>query len=98
MSRGWQGGSTTAWRKLRQQAIAHWPHVCDYCGDPISPTYQAPHPLSMSVDHIIPKAHGGPDELSNTRLRHLGCNASAGANTTTPTPLTINIPTRGAPS
>lgn len=100
MSRGWAGGSTTAWRKLRTQAIATLPHWCDYCNEPISPAYTYPHPRSMSVDHIVPKAHGGQDHLANLRLRHYGCNSAAGARTTTPTPLSITIPTttgRGAP-
>lgn len=36
-------------------------HRCVICGRP------CPHPQHHHVDHIIPKAHGGPDTPSNLR-------------------------------
>jgi hypothetical protein len=31
-----------------------------------------------SIDHIIPRSHGGPDDLANLRLTHWGCNRKRG--------------------
>lgn len=38
-----------------------------------------PHPLSPSLDHVIPLSKGGPHEPSNVRLAHLRCNVEKGA-------------------
>lgn len=37
-----------------------------------------PHPLSPSLDHVVPLSRGGAHEPSNVRLAHLGCNVSKG--------------------
>ena len=38
-----------------------------------------PHPLSPSVDHVIPVRNGGSHRLSNLQLAHLVCNLRKGA-------------------
>lgn len=49
--------------------------VCGICGKPVDFTYQYPHPLSPTVDHIIPIAKGGhPSALDNLQLAHRCCN------------------------
>lgn len=37
-----------------------------------------PHPLSASLDHVIPLTKGGMHERSNVRLAHLSCNVAKG--------------------
>lgn len=32
----------------------------------------------VSIEHLVPKAHGGPTHLSNLFLAHKSCNAKAG--------------------
>jgi len=36
---------------------------------------KAPHPLSMSIDHIIPLSRGGTHEPDNVQLAHFICNS-----------------------
>ena len=36
------------------------------------------HPMSVSVDHVVPRGLGGSDRPDNIMLLHLGCNASKG--------------------
>ena len=48
--------------------------VCGICGKPVDFSYKYPHPLSPTVDHIIPIAKGGhPSDLSNLQLAHRYC-------------------------
>lgn len=48
---------------------------CGICGDPVDLTLRHPNPMSGSVDHIIPVAHGGDVRSeSNLQLSHLRCN------------------------
>ncbi|MBR1750834.1 MAG: HNH endonuclease, partial [Ruminococcus sp.] len=49
--------------------------VCGICGKPVDFTLKFPHPLSRTVDHIIPVAKGGhPSDIANLQLAHLCCN------------------------
>lgn len=43
-------------------------HSCAYCGDP-----------ATQLDHIIPRAHGGPDALWNRASACQPCNGSKGS-------------------
>lgn len=49
---------------------------CALCGEGIDRSLKWPHPLSRSVDHIVPVSKGGSDELENLQLAHLRCNQS----------------------
>jgi 5-methylcytosine-specific restriction endonuclease McrA len=51
--------------------------VCQICGDPMG-TEVWPHPLSPSLDHVVPLAAGGSHTLANVQLAHLGCNLQKG--------------------
>ena len=49
--------------------------VCGICNTPVDFSYRAPHPLSPTVDHIIPVSKGGhPFALDNLQLAHRWCN------------------------
>lgn len=48
--------------------------VCGICGQPIDKTLKYPHPLSPTVDHIIPCNRGGSDDLDNLQIAHRKCN------------------------
>lgn len=49
--------------------------VCGICGKPVDFSKKYPHPLSPSVDHIIPVAKGGhPSDPENLQLAHWTCN------------------------
>lgn len=49
--------------------------ICGICGRPVDFSYKYPHPLSPTVDHIIPIAKGGhPSDIDNLQLAHRCCN------------------------
>ena len=48
--------------------------VCAICGQPVNKSLKSPHPLSATVDHIIPCNRGGSDDLDNLQLAHRRCN------------------------
>ena len=58
-----------------RKIILNTQDVCGICGRPVDKTLRYPHPLSATVDHIVPVAHGGhPSALSNLQLAHWTCN------------------------
>ena len=49
--------------------------ICAICGKPVDKTLKYPHPMSATVDHIIPVAkNGDPASLDNPQLAHRYCN------------------------
>ena len=49
--------------------------VCGICGKPVDKSLKFPHPLSPTVDHIIPIDRGGhPSAIENLQLAHFACN------------------------
>jgi predicted nucleic acid-binding Zn ribbon protein len=52
--------------------------ICHLCGEPVDPALRAKHPMSASLDHLIPfSAPGSPGHVrSNVALAHLRCNIS----------------------
>lgn len=53
--------------------------ICQICQQPVDKNLIFPHPMSKSIDHIIPISRGGSHEESNVQLAHLVCNKKAGA-------------------
>lgn len=49
--------------------------TCGICGRPVDKHLKYPHPLSPTVDHIIPVNKGGhPSDIGNLQLAHWTCN------------------------
>lgn len=67
-------GRNTATRDRDRRYIARSKPPCGICGEDID--YSLPHldPMSFVVDHIVPIAKGGPDDLDNKQATHRGCN------------------------
>lgn len=69
-----QKGTRGAYEKARE-VILKTQTVCGICGKPVDFSYKYPHPLSPTVDHIIPVSKGGhPSDLANLQLAHRCCN------------------------
>ncbi|MEX2287774.1 MAG: HNH endonuclease [Planctomycetaceae bacterium] len=60
---------------------------CEYCQ-----LHQNDSPLAMlHVEHVVPKKHGGTDELSNLALACIDCNLHKGSNLTGIDPVTGHL-------
>lgn len=69
-----KGEHRTAFEKNRQ-IILKTQSVCGICGQKVDFDYKFPHPLSPTVDHIVPISKGGhPSSLENLQLAHRYCN------------------------
>ncbi len=53
-------------RRLRAACLATYGTICHLCGGAGADT----------ADHIIPRSHGGTDDLANLRPAHATCNYS----------------------
>ena len=61
-------------RQIRERAH----NVCEYCH-----LHQDDSPLAaLHVEHIIPKVHGGTDDVENLALACIDCNLHKGTNLT----------------
>jgi 5-methylcytosine-specific restriction endonuclease McrA len=52
---------------------------CGICGKKLRMDKKAPHPLSPSIDHIVPLSCGGEHSYRNVRAAHFQCNSLRGA-------------------
>lgn len=58
-------------RRVRAQVLAE-ETTCWICGEP------ARHDDPLTLDHLVPRAHGGPTTRANARAAHRSCNVSRG--------------------
>jgi 5-methylcytosine-specific restriction endonuclease McrA len=56
--------------ELRQYLLAKWSHACAYCGETGVP---------LNLDHIVPRARGGSNRVSNLACACILCNEAKGA-------------------
>ena len=52
---------------------------CGICNATVDRSLTYPHPLSASLDHIVPMSRGGAHTPDNTQCSHLICNVEKGA-------------------
>ncbi len=67
-------GRSTTVRDRDRAAIRRTRPPCGICGEDIDYTIKSPDPDSFEVDHIVPLALGGLDELDNKQASHRRCN------------------------
>jgi len=61
-------GYGATWAALSAAVLERDGHTCRYCGRP-----------ATTADHVIPKAKGGTDEMSNLVAACRSCNSGKGA-------------------
>ncbi|MBU3994790.1 MAG: HNH endonuclease [Actinobacteria bacterium] len=49
--------------------------LCWLCGEPIIHGLRPRHSRGPSMDHVLPRIHGGTWELDNLKPAHFGCNS-----------------------
>lgn len=59
---------------LRSEIFERDGWICYLCESDIDPTLSWPHPMSASIDHVVPLSRGGPDTRANVKASHLRCN------------------------
>lgn len=62
----------------RQRILAQDEWTCYLCKGHIPSDKRWPHPLSGTVDHVIPRSADGPDTDDNLRAAHWVCNQDKG--------------------
>lgn len=82
LAQGWDGSPSPRFRvspSFRASIYERDGWVCQLCGDPVDPDAAPRTRGYASLDHVVPRSHGGSDDPSNLRLAHMGCNADRGA-------------------
>ena len=51
---------------------------CAYCGNQLEPDKSNGHAVAFCVEHVVPRAAGGPDNIANYVPSCLGCNSVKG--------------------
>lgn len=75
-----QAWNKTEWANARKRAIAALDAMCAICHTPIDMEAPPFTPLSVEVDHIVPRSRGGAlYALENLQLTHTKCNRKKGA-------------------
>lgn len=70
----------TEWANTRRRAIASLDAMCAICHMPIDLEAPPFSPLSVEVDHKVPRSRGGSlYELDNLQMTHSKCNRKKGA-------------------
>jgi hypothetical protein len=63
---------SSASKRLKLRRRDGW--ACRLCGQDFGDPPKHPHPMSVTIDHIVPFWQGGSDNLSNLQLAHRACN------------------------
>ena len=68
----WEGGKGKSKAQKRATLFRQQRGRCAICNAPLSMT-------TASLDHIVPRKHGGTGKMTNLRLAHKSCNNRRGA-------------------
>lgn len=63
-------------RWSRSDVLEAYGTLCHLCGEEIDMELKWPNVLSFTVDHVVPLARGGSNDLKNIRPAHGSCNFS----------------------
>jgi 5-methylcytosine-specific restriction endonuclease McrA len=74
--------TATGPRFTRREVLERDGWVCQLCASDIDRDLSHPHPMSATLDHIIPVSRGGEHSLENTQAAHRICNMRKWAHVT----------------
>lgn len=77
MGKPWVDGRTI--RVMVDELARVYGWRCWLCGGVIDPSLDRRRRGGATIDHVLPRLHGGSDSLENLRLAHKGCNSTKGA-------------------
>lgn len=64
-------------RRQKSELIRRFDNACHYCGEQTNRT--AGHALQATIEHVVPRAFGGPNNLTNYVLACSACNNERGS-------------------
>lgn len=79
LRRALERGGRTGARVYRMQIYERDGWRCGLCGWPVLKAATVPHPLSPTLDHVLPLASGGLHDPDNVQCAHFSCNSRVGA-------------------
>ena len=63
---------------IREDVLRRDGMRCRLCGGGVPEDVPVDHPLALTIDHLIPIAAGGDDDLANLVVAHRECNVTKG--------------------
>lgn len=69
-------GARTAERFTDREIFERDRWICQICKRKVNKKLRFPHPMSASLDHVVPLVEGGQHTRANTRLAHFRCNCA----------------------
>lgn len=78
---GWKNyrkARNNTWKNRVLALIQRDGMTCGLCGQPLDFNVMPGRPMSITIDHILPKVHGGGNLRSNLHLTHQLCNSTRG--------------------
>jgi len=75
-SRGWSNSARR--KKVVKRLVERDGLACYYCTRPLDLKLRDPNGYEVTVEHIVPRAYGGSNAMSNLALAHSICNEIAG--------------------
>lgn len=62
----------------RERIYARDGYRCHLCRKPMAMDQRVPHPLAPTLDHLVPRVHGGTNDPANLASAHFLCNSIKG--------------------
>jgi len=65
-------------RRKRELLIRRWGRICWLCRGRIDMRLDTLDRMAFTIDHVVPREHGGTNDIDNLRPAHRKCNMERG--------------------